>query len=65
MKKFKVRKFEKHLRKHGCVLDHEGGDHSIWYNLKNGMDASLVRHEEIKQGTADAICIRLDIPLYR
>jgi len=65
MKLFKLRKFEKHLKKHKCVLDHEGGDHPIWYNPDNGMDASLVRHEEILQVTADAVCLRLGIPRYR
>ena len=65
MKLFKVRKFETHLRKYGCVEEEESSNHPVWYNPENGMDATLVSHEEIKQVTADAICLRLGIPLYR
>ena len=65
MKLFKVRKFRKHLKKHGCIEEEKDSNHPVWYNPENGMDATLVSHEEILQATADAICLRLGIPRYR
>lgn len=64
MKKVKTRKLIKHIKKYGCVFDHEGGNHTIFHNPKTGIDASILRHKEIKQATADAICRRLSVPLY-
>ena len=39
------------LEKHGCVLDREGGRHSIYRNPANGRCAAVPRHREIKEAT--------------
>ena len=33
--------------RHGCVLDREGGRHSIFVNPSNGRKAPIPRHSEI------------------
>lgn len=53
---------ERHLRRHGCVLDREGAAHSIWSNPSQRRIASVPRHREIKDGTVRAICKQLEIP---
>lgn len=58
----KLADVERHLRRHGCVLDREGAAHSIWLNLSNRKIASVPRHREIKDGTVRAICKQLEIP---
>ena len=45
---------ERHLREEGCVLDREGGGHSIWLNPSLRKIASVPRHREIKEGTVRA-----------
>jgi len=52
---------ERHLREEGCVLDREGGGHSIWLNPSLRKIASVPRHREIKEGTVRAICKQLEI----
>jgi predicted RNA binding protein YcfA (HicA-like mRNA interferase family) len=32
----KRRDLEKRMRRHGCSLKREGGNHSIWHNADNG-----------------------------
>lgn len=55
---------EKHLRKHGCLKKREGGNHTIWENVKNRKITSVPRHKEIKEIIlAKQICKQLDIPL--
>ncbi|MEM9253639.1 MAG: type II toxin-antitoxin system HicA family toxin [Planctomycetota bacterium] len=58
----KRRDLERHLKAHGCEFDHHGGRHDVWVNLANGRDAAVPRHNEIKPGTARAICRQLDVP---
>lgn len=58
----KLADVERHLRRHGCVLDREGAAHSIWLNLSPRKIASVPRHREIKDGTVRAICKQLEIP---
>ena len=53
---------EKHLRTHGCHLDHHGGRHDVWRNPANGHQEPLPRHREINNFTAAAICRGLGIP---
>jgi predicted RNA binding protein YcfA (HicA-like mRNA interferase family) len=57
----KLRELERHLRRHGCVFDHEGGSHTIWLNQANRKYSSVPRHREIKENTARAICKQLEI----
>ncbi len=54
---------ERHLRNHGCLLHHHGGNHDVWLNPENMRKVSVPRHGEIKKGTVRAICGRLDTPL--
>lgn len=57
----KRRDFIRHLEQRGCVLDREGGRHSIYRNPANGRCAAVPRHREIKETTARAICDQLGI----
>ena len=58
----KLADLERHLRRHGCVLEREGSAHSIWLNPSLRKIASVPRHREIKDGTVRAICRQLEIP---
>jgi mRNA interferase HicA len=58
----KRRDFIRHLERQGCVLDREGGRHSIYRNPANGRSAAVPRHREIKDTTAGTICAQLGIP---
>jgi mRNA interferase HicA len=57
----KRRDFIRHLEKHGCVLDREGGRHSIYRNPANGRCAGVPRHCEIDETTGRAICDWLEV----
>jgi predicted RNA binding protein YcfA (HicA-like mRNA interferase family) len=52
----------RHLERHGCSLDREGANHSIFRNPTNGRCAAIPRHREIKDTTARTICSQLGIP---
>lgn len=54
---------EKHLRHHGCLLDHHGGRHDVWRNPETGDQEAVPRHNEINNHTAKAICLGLKIPV--
>lgn len=45
------------LRKNGCVFNHEGGNHEIWYSPKTGSFFPVGRHdsEEVKPSTLASI----------
>jgi len=58
----KRRKLIKHLTKHGVKKDHEGGNHTVYFNPVNGLDAAIPRHTEIKDELASLICKQLGIP---
>lgn len=58
----KRRDLEKHLKQHGCVLDHHGGRHDVWRNPATGDQEAVPRHAEINNFTAKAICRGLKIP---
>jgi len=61
----KRRELLDHLRRHGCVLDREGGRHSILVNPSNGRKAPVPRHSEIDNRLPRKICEQLDTPLIR
>lgn len=44
----KRRDLIRHLEQHGCHLDREGGNHSIYRNPTNRRCAAVPRHREIK-----------------
>ncbi len=54
-----------HLRRHGCVLDREGGCHSIYANPANSKKAPVPRHAEIDNRLARKICEQLGVPSIR
>lgn len=53
------------LQEHGCVFDHEGKKHTVYYNPKNGKSTTVPRHNEINTFTARGICKDLEIPVVR
>jgi predicted RNA binding protein YcfA (HicA-like mRNA interferase family) len=52
----------RHLHQHGCVLDREGGRHSIYINPATNQSAAVPRHTEIDNILARKICRELGIP---
>jgi len=52
----------KELKANTCVLHREGGDHSIFINLKNGRKAPVPRHADIAESIVFRICKQLGIP---
>ena len=52
----------KHLRQHECVLEREGGSHSLWTNPANGVVEAVPRHNEISNVLANKIFRNLGIP---
>jgi len=55
--------FVRYLEKNNCILKREGGNHSIFINLKNNKVSSLPRHKEIKNFLCVKICKDLEIPV--
>jgi mRNA interferase HicA len=58
----KRRDLVRHLREHGCILDHEGGRHTVFLGPSNNRISSVPRHTEIKNGLVRKICNDLEIP---
>ncbi|MGD9930158.1 MAG: type II toxin-antitoxin system HicA family toxin [Mangrovibacterium sp.] len=54
--------FIKHLKKHGCELVREGGNHSLYRNRENGKQSTVGRHPELSNLMCKIICKQLDIP---
>jgi mRNA interferase HicA len=50
------------MRRHGCSLKREGGNHSIWHNPEGGATVPVPRHPEIADVLARRICKDLGIP---
>jgi mRNA interferase HicA len=50
-----------HLKHQGCLLDREGGRHTIYINPVNGAKAPVPRHGEIDNRLARKICQQLAI----
>ena len=55
----------KYLRKHGCELLREGGNHSWWHNPILNTRPAVPRHTEIDNQLAKKICKDLSIPSVR
>ena len=58
----KRRDLIKHLKRHDCRLDREGGRHSIYRSEATGRCAAIPRHREIKETIARTICDQLLVP---
>jgi predicted RNA binding protein YcfA (HicA-like mRNA interferase family) len=52
----------RHLRRHGCVLKREGGEHSLWTNPRTGEMEAVPRHVEVPNRLARKICRGLSVP---
>jgi mRNA interferase HicA len=57
----KRRDLLRHLQQHGCRLDREGANHSIYRNPANGRCTAVPRHSEVKDTVARTICDQLDV----
>jgi mRNA interferase HicA len=53
--------FIKYLRKSGCELLREGGNHSWWWNPNKNLRSAVPRHKEIVDLLANKICKDLGI----
>jgi len=51
----------KHLRRNGCILIREGGNHYWWLNPQKNLRSAIPRHSEIKELLVKKICIDLGI----
>jgi hypothetical protein len=56
------RALERHLRAHGCLLNHHGRRHDVWVNPQTQAHAPIPRHTTLKKATARGICRILGIP---
>jgi len=55
----------KHLRKNGCFMLREGGNHSVVVNVVTGLCSTVPRHNEIDSELGRKICKDLGIPKIR
>jgi len=58
----KRRDLIRQLTRNRCLLEREGGNHSIYRNPANGRCTAVPRHREIKETVARTICDQLGIP---
>jgi mRNA interferase HicA len=58
----KLADLERHLRKQGCVLKRQGGNHAIWEHAVTQAWTSVPRHREVKDHLVRGICKQLEIP---
>lgn len=58
----KRNKLIKHLEKNGCAFVREGGNHTLYKNLKNGKASTVPRHPDVKEILCRKICKDLGIP---
>jgi len=59
----KRRDLVNHLTRERCILQREGGKHSVYLNPENGHIAAVPRHREIEILLARKICRQLDIAI--
>ena len=57
----KRRELERHLRKHGCVLEREG-NHAIWTTPEFNAISAVPRHTEVAEGIVGANSEALIVP---
>lgn len=57
----KLKDLIKHLETCQCVFTREGGNHTIFKNLRSGKMTSVPRHREIKESLVKKICDDLGI----
>ena len=59
----KRNKLLKHLRRHDCVFEREGANHTIYVNADGTRKTAVPRHSEIKANLVRKICKDVGIPL--
>jgi len=52
----------RHPERHGCEFLREGGNHSVYVNLRTQKSSSVPRHREINEFLSKKICKDLQIP---
>ena len=57
--------FIKYLEQNDCYLYREGANHPIYRNKYTGEQATVPRHQEIKNLLCRKICIQLQVPVIR
>ncbi len=58
----KHRDLIRYLKRNGCELLREGGNHSVYVNRKRKKSTAVPRHKEINEFLAKKICQDLEIP---
>jgi mRNA interferase HicA len=58
----KLRDLVRHLESHGCRKVREGGNHSVYVNVRARKASSVPRHREINEFLAKKICRDLEVP---
>ena len=58
----KRRELLRHLAAHGCRLQREGGEHSLYHNPVTHEMQAVPRHPEVPDILARKICRRLSLP---
>jgi len=59
----KRRELIKYLIIHGCLMEREGANHTVFYNPNTNKSSTVPRHSEINTFTARGICKDLEIPI--
>ena len=52
----------RHLRRHGCELLREGGNHSVYVNRPALKTSTVPRHREVNEFLVRKICRDLQVP---
>jgi predicted RNA binding protein YcfA (HicA-like mRNA interferase family) len=58
----KRRELLRHLQAHGCQLEREAGQHSLWKNPQTKAVEAVPRHTEIGKHLSRKICRKLSVP---
>ncbi len=58
----KRRDLLRHLEAHGCELQREGGNHTVYVNRAARKASTIPRHRQINENLARKICKDLGVP---
>jgi mRNA interferase HicA len=58
----KRRELLRHIQAHGCQLEREGKEHSLWKNPATGVVEAIPRHAEVGKHLSRKICKQLSVP---
>jgi predicted RNA binding protein YcfA (HicA-like mRNA interferase family) len=51
-----------YLTENGCILDREGGNHTVYFNPATKKVTAIPRHNEIDDRLCNKICKQLGVP---